>query len=200
MSREKILNEIRKNKPAATELPFFSFSGSEGNNTEKYLEVLHAIGGKGKLVDGWEEVASYLNQKREDGVEVVNGIPELASYNIEGYREKDAADIESVHAVFLQGETALAENSAIWLSERQMVNRLFPFLCQELIVVIKEEAIVSNMHEAYAKISVDDDGYGVFIAGPSKTADIEQSLVIGAHGPLALQVFILKAGTSGESL
>jgi L-lactate dehydrogenase complex protein LldG len=48
------------------------------------------------------------------------------------------------------------------------------------------------MQAAYARIQVAAGGYGVFIAGPSKTADIEQSLVIGAHGPLALTVFVIE--------
>ncbi|MNW08326.1 Lactate utilization protein C [compost metagenome] len=47
------------------------------------------------------------------------------------------------------------------------------------------------MHEAYQKIADSVYGFGTFIAGPSKTADIEQSLVLGAHGPKNMTVFIL---------
>jgi L-lactate dehydrogenase complex protein LldG len=52
--------------------------------------------------------------------------------------------------------------------------------------------IVSTMHEAYAKIADEAYGFGGFIGGPSKTADIEQALVLGAHGPLSMTVYLIK--------
>lgn len=191
-SREKILKEIAQNKPALVPLPSIDFEITNEGSVQKYLEVLHSIGGKGRVVEDWHEVLFYLQQSLADGIEVVNAIPQLAPYNVQAYANKEAAALENVHTVFLQGELAVAENAAIWVAESAMGNRMLPFICQQLVIVIREADIVATMHEAYTKVSVAKDGYGVFIAGPSKTADIEQSLVIGAHGPLGLQVFVLR--------
>jgi L-lactate dehydrogenase complex protein LldG len=191
-SREKILAEIRSNKPAELPLPeTFTTAQQNGSLLEKYTTVLQSIGGSVKRVQGWHEVLFLLQQKIQSGLEVVNGIPRLAPYSGESYAAKNAAEIEAVHTVFLKGEIAVAENGAIWLSESAMINRLLPFLCQELVLVIEENNIVADMHQAYQRIKTDKEGYGAFIAGPSKTADIEQALVIGAHGPLSLQVFVI---------
>jgi L-lactate dehydrogenase complex protein LldG len=79
----------------------------------------------------------------------------------------------------------------VWVKESQMVNRLLPFICQHLVIVLEKKKLVATMHHAYQEINVFEEGFGVFIAGPSKTADIEQSLVIGAHGARSMTVYLL---------
>lgn len=83
----------------------------------------------------------------------------------------------------------VAENGALWC-QNLGTNREKLFMCNDLIIKIKAENIVANMHQAYEKISFDNREFGTFIAGPSKTADIEQSLVIGAHGAMSLTIFV----------
>jgi L-lactate dehydrogenase complex protein LldG len=72
-------------------------------------------------------------------------------------------------------------------------HRALYFIAQNIVIVIDEKELLNNMHEAYEKISFENIGYGVFISGPSKTADIEQSLVIGAHGPKSGYVIFIKS-------
>ena len=73
-----------------------------------------------------------------------------------------------------------------------MGHRIIPYISQHLAVVVYESLIVSTMHEAYTKIADEVYGFGGFIGGPSKTADIEQALVLGAHGPLSMTVYLIK--------
>ena len=72
-------------------------------------------------------------------------------------------------------------------------NRVLPFIAQHIAVVVNKENVVATMHDAYDKIGDVDYGYAAFIAGPSKTADIEQSLVLGAHGPKTMTVFLINS-------
>jgi L-lactate dehydrogenase complex protein LldG len=74
-----------------------------------------------------------------------------------------------------------------------MGHRVLPFITQHLGMLVDEDHIVATMHDAYKKMNNNEYGFGTFIAGPSKTADIEQSLVLGAHGARSMTIFLLKS-------
>jgi L-lactate dehydrogenase complex protein LldG len=146
--------------------------------------VLTAIGGKVIEINNEIEIENYVAANRVTGKTVISVL-----INEKVDITKD--ELYTVDIAIIRGGVAVAENGTIWVTEKNMGNRMLPFSCEQLVIVIEAKDIVNNMHEAYDKINIAEDGYGVFIAGPSKTADIEQSLVIGAHGPVSFLVFIL---------
>ncbi|MDB4915405.1 MAG: Lactate utilization protein [Gemmatimonadetes bacterium] len=85
----------------------------------------------------------------------------------------------------------VAENGAVWLPLSRLRYRAALFLATNVIVVLDRARIVNDMHEAYRVVNVAEEEFGVFVSGPSKTADIEQALVIGAHGAKSLTILLL---------
>ena len=100
----------------------------------------------------------------------------------------DGLSLAEIEVLEIDGEFGVAENGAIWLTEEAMPHRVAPFICQHLVINVKK--IVPHMHAAYEELGKVKSGFGLFLAGPSKTADIEQSLVIGAHGARSLTIVI----------
>jgi L-lactate dehydrogenase complex protein LldG len=100
----------------------------------------------------------------------------------------DGLRLAEIEVLEIDGEFGVAENGAIWLIEEALPHRVAPFICQHLVINVSE--VVPTMHDAYTRLGGVTTGFGLFLAGPSKTADIEQSLVIGAHGARSLTVVI----------
>ena len=104
------------------------------------------------------------------------------------------ADLAAVQVAVLAANFVVVENGACWIPESAMGHRALPYSCEHLVVVVPKPTetsatVVETMHEAYARIpKTERSSFGCFIAGPSKTADIEQSLVIGAQGPRSLAI------------
>ena len=189
-SRETILNAIRQNKPATNKLPEIPVFSSSIDLLKQFQESLVSNGGTTFVVQALEEVNTYLKEHYSSELKICSGLPEVLG-NIAFDAIEDPHLLEDVHLAVLQGEWAVAENGAIWLSDEVLGARVLPFITQHLVVILSKQKIVSNMHEVYDKIDIRSTGYGVFIAGPSKTADIEQALVIGAHGARSLTVFLI---------
>lgn len=187
-----ILEAVLKNQPQTSPLPDISmFRGEEENVVNKYMELFSTIGGAAYLVNSMEDVKSAIQAQFDVTKRVITTLPELTDVAEPLSINVDPHDLEDVELAVIRGHFAVAENGAVWLTEDLMGQRIVPYICQHLAVVISAGTIVPTLHEAYAMIGEGSYGFGGFIGGPSKTADIEQALVLGAHGPLSMTVFII---------
>jgi len=106
-------------------------------------------------------------------------------------------ELKHIDYAIMPARFAVAENGAIWVDSEQLnglnakTHRVLPFICENLVLVLNKDNIVATMHDAPAKMRLHVGDFGTFIAGPSKTADIEQALVVGAHGAFSLKVYLI---------
>jgi L-lactate dehydrogenase complex protein LldG len=191
-SRNKILQAVKKNQPEVLPLPQLqAFAQPFQNAPEKFSTVLQGIGGEVHVVEDYESIARVLREKFADATRVVSTVPALHAIAEKETLYDVAHHLKTVDLAVLKSDLAVAENGAVWITDAHLPQRVLPFITQHLAVVVAADAIVPTLHEAYEKIGGGDYGFGVFIAGPSKTADIEQSLVLGAHGPKTMTLFLL---------
>jgi L-lactate dehydrogenase complex protein LldG len=192
-SRDKILSAVKSSQPEYVALPDIThFKTKTVDTVADYIATLTSIGGRVIEVDDMEGVNNYILQNLNMGLRIATAIPEL-----ENVAELITSDLiphtlSDVDHAIINVQFGVAENGAVWVTEELTGNRVLPFICQHLMVVLHAKDIVATMHEAYDRIGNRIYGFGTFIAGPSKTADIEQSLVLGAHGPRSMTVFLLK--------
>src|SRR5687767_8594157 len=191
-SREKILEAVKNSQPAELALPDASLVNSINfaQPVEQFCQVLQNIGGSIEKITSFSDITSYIQQHFKEGHNLVTTIQGIDG--LEMIKEgTDPHELEVVEFALLPAVFAVAENGAVWLAEKEMRIRVLPFITQHLAVVLDGRQVISNMQQAYDRIGQEQYGFGAFIAGPSKTADIEQSLVLGAHGPRTMTVFLV---------
>jgi L-lactate dehydrogenase complex protein LldG len=199
-SRETILAAVKANQPERVNLPDISiFETQVKGSLEKFATVLTGVGGKVAYVSGYPEIVQVILAQYGNDVRIVSPLKELQELSRENLEDLASIhDLHNVEVAILDAHFGVAENGAVWITENEMQHRVLPFVTQHLAVVINAANIVPTMHQAYDLISNITYGFGTFIAGPSKTADIEQSLVIGAHGPRSMTVFVIGNNNSTE--
>ncbi len=197
MDKSTILQNIRNNKPADRPLPDLSkLPTMEGNLTQLFIQMAEGTGTRVFQVKSLQELPEVVNSVYPDVKIWTSTFPELpGSLSLE--EVKEPLDLQGTDLAIIKGHFGVAENAAIWVTEAECGQRVLPFITEHLLIVVDADQIVPHMHAAYKRIKIDETGFGVFIAGPSKTADIEQSLVIGAQGARSLTVVLL-GGEGGK--
>jgi L-lactate dehydrogenase complex protein LldG len=194
MSREQILSAILNNQPQSTQLPEdLQFdSPTKEVVSEKFSQMINLIGGKVVVIQKVEDINLYISEHFTKSDRIITPIEELDYFTPFTGDELPHQFVNTEFAVF-KTHFAVAENGAVWITEDRMGHRVLPFITQHLGMLVDEDHIVATMHDAYKKMNNNEYGFGTFIAGPSKTADIEQSLVLGAHGARSMTIFLLKS-------
>jgi L-lactate dehydrogenase complex protein LldG len=192
MNRKKILANIGASKPPLSPLPEVPLFLTDGQNfVAAFVKMVE--GGAGKILEAESLAAldSLIGRAFPDAGKIYCRVEGCSLGTMDPAEITNPAALQDVDIAILPAQLGVAENGAIWLDERDLGLRISAFIAQHLVVVVKKEAIVENMHVAYGQLKTGETGFGVFIAGPSKTADIEQALVIGAQAARSYTVVLV---------
>jgi L-lactate dehydrogenase complex protein LldG len=194
-ARDEILARIRRTLPEAVELPAVGEAATVYDDPRRHFaEVLSGVGGEAVFVPNRAAADKQLEMlppwaSAAKRCTLVEGV---GATNFDLARVTDPHDLEDIDFAVLPGQLAVAENGAVWVTDDNLQHRVLYFIPQHLAIVLPADQLVSNLHQAYERIEVGATPFATFISGPSKTADIEQSLVIGAHGARSLTVFLVE--------
>lgn len=189
-SREEILNRLRGNVRETYDFPDLGFKKLEfADPVAQYIETTTTTAGARVFeIRPTDDINAKIREAYPDARIIASNIPGVKADKNPDTVER-AQDLEDVDVGVIKGEVACAENGCVWVPQT-MKEKAICFASETLVLIVSRKNIVSNMHEAYERIRFNDYGFGTFISGPSKTADIEQSLVYGAQAARGLTVFL----------
>lgn len=196
-SKAAILTSIRRNRPTAADLPKLHHEWTTyADRQRQFVEVLQSVGGQALVASSPSDLGEQLRRLPffSNAQHIVSLVPGIVPSGVDMSLVSSPHALADIDVAILPGEFAVAENAAVWVTAREVSLRAIYFLCQHLVLVVPAGRIVDHMHAAYqglVPLVFEKPMFGVYISGPSKTADIEQSLVIGAQGPRSLTVALL---------
>lgn len=187
-SKQNIFDRIRKNRLPSYDMPSLDTLApvQYEDVLEKFIESTSLVGGKAVLLEPGQDIDDVIRSLYPEASVIASALPYIdASLNPDTVT--DASDLDGVDLGVVEGQVAVAENGCVWVPQT-MKERAVLFISEYLVIIVDRRDIVSNMHQAYAQI--ENHGYGCFISGPSKTADIAQALVMGAQAARGVSVVI----------
>lgn len=191
MNKEDLFKKLRANTREQYDMPDMSIDGIEYPDTYKqFVEMTKTVGGKVIEAHKDDDLNTLVKEAYPEAKVFASNLPyiTIASKNPDTVAE--ASDLDGTDVGIIEGKIGVAENGCIWIPQT-MKEKAVCFISEYLVIVLDKANIVNNMHEAYKKIEFDPQyQFGTFISGPSKTADIEQALVMGAQAARGVTVIV----------
>ncbi|MDR2950418.1 MAG: LUD domain-containing protein [Prevotella sp.] len=191
MSNKKdILENIRRHINTQYEMPDIDIQGIQyADKTAQFIEISKSVGGDAIIHDGKDDINELIRALYPEAKTIASNLPDISLTAINPDDVQSPHDLNGIDLAIIEGELGVAENGCVWIPQN-VKEKVIYFIAEYLIIILDRNDIVNNMHEAYNQLKFNDYGFGVFISGPSKTADIEQALVVGAHGAKGVTVIL----------
>lgn len=204
-SRENILKRIRKALTETTPLPFPASEGTsplfvpgrqelEVEFGEQFTKLL----GRFVYCETVEELHSQLSSiiAHNKWEKLYFKEDELKDIFSESFLKNNYKDLASADAAITTCEALIARTGSILLSSAQLSGRTTSVYAETHICVAFTDQLVYDVRDGLQLIK---EKYGrkipslvTFATGPSRTADIEKTLVVGVHGPKDVYVFLVE--------
>ena len=193
-NKEDILKKYRANVREKYDMPDLSDikAITYPNPLVQFAKMSEMVGGQVIEVDQGRDVNMLIRELVPDAKEIASNLPEITIATRNPDTVGRARDLNGTDVGIIRGAFGVAENACIWIPQT-MKEKAVCFISENLVILLPKSQIVNNMHEAYKRIQFDKtyDGYGTFISGPSKTADIAQVLVMGAQAARSATILLL---------
>ena len=191
MNKEDLLAKIRANIHTTYDMP--SFDDMKGvqyaDPLKQFVEMSKTVGGKVVELENGQDINEVIKTCYPDAKVIASNLPEVTIANRNPDTVAEANDLNGTDVGVVRGVFGVAENGCIWIPQT-MKEKAMCFISEYLVIMLDRKQIVNNMHEAYQRIEFNSYGYGCFISGPSKTADIAQALVMGAQAARGVTVVL----------
>ena len=197
-SRDKILAQLRANERPEAHPPAWTSRRNFPDLAERFTTSLRAVAGEvsraGSLSEALEQMETILHELNAERV-VANHVPPLSdidlpgrwpafNWHIVGQTPGDLKAVCAAADVGISGaDAALAETGSVVISSGPGRSRLATLLPPVHVALVSTTLLTSDLFTWTAARQGDLPANVVLVSGPSKTADIEQVLAIGVHGP-----------------
>lgn len=189
-SRNDILDNIKRHTTQSYEMPEMKIKGIQySDKISKFIEVSRFVGGDAVVLEEGKDINQKILSLYPNAKKIASNLSDISIANINPDTAITPQELNGTDLAIVEGEIGVAENGCVWIPQN-VKHRTIYFIAEYLVIILNKEKLVNNMHEAYEQLTFDPQPFGVFISGPSKTADIEQALVVGAHGAKGVTVIL----------
>ena len=197
-AREEILERLRKNTRETYDFPDLSRLNpiTFPDPVAEFIKKTTTTAGA-KLIEMEESdnLNELIRKAYPEAKVLASNLPGIEA-DLNPDTVEHVEDLMKVDVGIIEGRIGVAENACIWIPQ-QMKEKAVCFASEYLVIILRRDDIVNNMHEAYARLATSAEyfqqyKFGTFISGPSKTADIESALVYGAQAARGVTVVLKK--------